>query len=79
MAQTNATLIWKIADLRRGRYNPNQYREPSQSPEATVWLGSTANIWGGIFDEQPMARRDGSNSISVKQVPGYYLRKFLLL
>ena len=34
MAQTNATLIWKIADLRRGRYNPNQYREPSQSPEA---------------------------------------------
>jgi type I restriction enzyme M protein len=25
MAQTNANLIWKIADLLRGRYQPNQY------------------------------------------------------
>jgi type I restriction enzyme M protein len=30
MAQTNANLIWKIADLLRGPYQPNQYREPSQ-------------------------------------------------
>jgi len=26
MAQTNANLIWKIADLLRGPYQPNQYR-----------------------------------------------------
>jgi type I restriction enzyme M protein len=25
MAQTNANLIWKIADLLRGPYQPNQY------------------------------------------------------
>jgi type I restriction-modification system DNA methylase subunit len=25
MAQTNANLIWKIADLLRGAYQPNQY------------------------------------------------------
>lgn len=25
MAQTNASLIWKIADLLRGPYQPNQY------------------------------------------------------
>ena len=27
MAQTNANLIWKIADLLRGPYQPNQYRD----------------------------------------------------
>lgn len=32
MAQTNANLIWKIADLLRGTYQANQYREPSQGP-----------------------------------------------
>lgn len=25
MSQTNANLIWKIADLLRGPYQPNQY------------------------------------------------------
>jgi hypothetical protein len=25
MAKTNANLIWKIADLLRGPYQPNQY------------------------------------------------------
>ena len=32
MAQTNANVIWKIADLLRGPYQPNQYGEPSQRP-----------------------------------------------
>jgi hypothetical protein len=32
MAQTNANLIWKIADLLRGPYQPNQYGELSQGP-----------------------------------------------
>ncbi len=32
MAQTNGNLIWKIADLLRGPYQPNQYGEPSQRP-----------------------------------------------
>jgi hypothetical protein len=32
MAQTNANLIWKIADLLRGPYQPNQCRETSQGP-----------------------------------------------
>jgi type I restriction-modification system DNA methylase subunit len=27
MAQTNANLIWKIADLLRGPCQPNQYRD----------------------------------------------------
>jgi hypothetical protein len=32
MAQTNATLIWNIAELLRGPYQPNQYGEPGQGP-----------------------------------------------
>jgi hypothetical protein len=44
MAQTNANLIWKIADLLRGPYQPNQYGEPSQGPVATMWPRSTANV-----------------------------------
>jgi type I restriction enzyme M protein len=31
MAQTNANLIWKIADLLRGPYQPNQYGDVSPS------------------------------------------------
>jgi hypothetical protein len=32
MAQTNANLIWKIADLLRGPYQPNQYGELHAAP-----------------------------------------------
>jgi len=45
MAQTNANLIWKVADLLRGPYQPNQYREHrAKAPWATVWPRSTANV-----------------------------------
>ena len=44
MAQTNANLIWKIADLLRGPYQPNQYGEPSEGPLTTMWARSTASV-----------------------------------
>ena len=31
-SQVIANLIWKIADLLRGPYQPNQYGEPSKAP-----------------------------------------------
>ena len=41
MAQTNANLIWKIADLLRGPYQPNQYGELQAAPSVGSALAFT--------------------------------------
>jgi hypothetical protein len=59
VAQTNANLIWKIADLLRGPYQPNQCRETSQGPGGDDVAEIDPETFLGAFDEHLDARAAG--------------------
>jgi hypothetical protein len=44
MAQTNANLIWKIAELLRGTHQREQCGEPSAGPGGGGVAGLAANV-----------------------------------